>query len=86
MSHEHKEAIEKIIRLCENCRQPTQRILGIYDICLKASGMTANQREFKLRALSEEKWQEIRNKQEKQAARSALRAANREQQEQQQHN
>lgn len=44
MSHETKIAIEKIISICEQSRQPTKRIERVYDIALESVGLTFNQR------------------------------------------
>ena len=48
MSHEHKVAIERIIKLCEKSKTFTARIQSILDIAYYSIGMTANQRRERL--------------------------------------
>jgi aminoglycoside phosphotransferase family enzyme len=62
MSHDHKIAIEKIITLCENSRQPTRRIERIYDVALTAMGLTFNQREDKINQLIRQGIENWRNR------------------------
>ena len=62
MSHEHKEACERIASLCRKSRKPTDRICQIYDIALAALGLTANQREFEIRTMRQNALQKIRDR------------------------
>lgn len=62
MTHETKKAIEKIITICEKSRQPTARVLRIYDIALESLGLTENQRAELINKLKQEKVQAYRDK------------------------
>lgn len=44
---EHREALEKIMRICADSRTYTRRTQGINDEAMRALGMTANQRHAK---------------------------------------
>ncbi len=62
MAHEHRVALEKIVALCEKSRLPTKRTERIFDIALEALGLTANQRQYKIKTIREEALQQRRDK------------------------